>query len=56
MVSQAPPATFYNFPGQITELQSAPATWEEKDLNVRKSGWDRKTSLSPNLMKKGSGP
>lgn len=30
VVSQAPPAPFYNSPGQITGLQSAPATWEER--------------------------
>lgn len=55
MVSQAPPATLYNSPGQITGLQSAPATWEERD-HVRKPSWGRKTSLSLTLMRKGLGP
>lgn len=29
VVSQSPPVTLYNSPGQIAGLQSAPATWEE---------------------------
>lgn len=56
MASQAPPATLYHSPGQITGLQSAPATWEERG-HMRKPGWGKKkTTLSPTLMRKGSGP
>ena len=31
VASQVPPATLYHSPGQITVLQSAPATWEERE-------------------------
>ena len=56
VASQAPPATLYHSPGQITGLQSAPATWEERG-HMRKPGWGKKrTTLSPTLMRKGSGP
>lgn len=55
MASQAPPATLYHSPGQITGLQSAPATWEERG-HMRKPGWAKKTSVSPTLTRKESGP
>lgn len=56
VASRAPPATSYNSPGQISGLQSAPATWEERG-HVRKPGWGRKKArLSPTLLRKRSGP
>lgn len=53
MASQEPPATLYHSPGQITGLQSAPATWEERG-HMRKPGWSRKkTSLSLQTSEEG---
>lgn len=51
-VSQDPHANSRSSPGQITGLQSAPATGEERGC-VRKPGWGRKTRFHKGVHKEG---